>query len=142
MLQKLCDVHGNNHPELFKVKNLFEQSVGQLAMHMKKEELILFPFIRKMVTTKQKNEKITPPGFGSIKNPIQAMMNEHDVEGDRFKDIAALTNNYSVPKDGCNTYQYTFLTLKEFEDDLHLHIHLENNILFPKSIELENELMG
>lgn len=140
LLHKLCDVHGRNHPELFEVKKLFDQSAGQLAMHMKKEELILFPFIRKMVAAKQKNEKITPPGFGSIKNPIQAMMNEHDVEGDRFKDIASLTNNYSVPEDGCNTYQYTFLTLKEFEDDLHLHIHLENNILFPKSIELENEL--
>ena len=78
--------------------------------------------------------------FGTVQNPIEQMMHEHDTEGDRYRKISALTNNYTVPEDGCNTYRVTLSLLKEFEDDLHLHIHLENNILFPKSILLEKQL--
>ncbi len=136
-LEKLCQVHGSNHPELFEISEQFNQSAGQLAMHMKKEELILFPYIKLMVAAKQKNEKVNPPQFGTVENSIKAMMSEHDVEGDRFKNISELSNNYKTPDDGCNTYKVTFSLLKEFEEDLHLHIHLENNILFPKSIDLE-----
>jgi regulator of cell morphogenesis and NO signaling len=136
-LEKICQVHGGRHPELFEIQEQFNQSAGELTMHMKKEELILFPIIRKMVAAKQKNEKINPPQFGSVKNPIQAMMSEHDVEGERFKKISQLSNNYTTPSDGCNTYFVTYSMLKEFEEDLHLHIHLENNILFPKAIEFE-----
>ncbi|MFA3781487.1 iron-sulfur cluster repair di-iron protein [Melioribacteraceae bacterium 4301-Me] len=139
-LAKLCQVHGNNHPELFEINDLFNQSAGQLAMHMKKEELILFPYIRKIAAAKQKNEKVNPPQFGSVENPISAMMIEHDVEGERFKKINELSNNYIVPDDGCNTYQLTYSLLKEFEEDLHIHIHLENNILFPSALKLEKEM--
>ncbi len=139
-LEKLCSVHGKNHPELFKITEQFNQSAGELAMHMKKEELILFPFIRKMVVSKQKKEKVISPQFGTVENPIKAMMAEHDTEGERFKKIAELTDNYTTPADGCNTYRLTYSLLKEFQDDLHLHIHLENNILFPKSLELEKEM--
>jgi len=138
-LAELCNVHGDNHPELFEINKNFNESAGELAMHMKREELILFPYIRKMVAAKQKNEKIGPPPFGSVEYPIQAMMSEHDIEGERFKKISQITNNYTVPDDGCNTYSVTFSLLKEFEEDLHLHIHLENNILFPKAIELEKK---
>jgi len=140
-LAKLCNVHGDNHPELFEINKNFNESAGELAMHMKREELILFPYIRKMVSAKQKNEKIAPPPFGSVENPIKAMMSEHDIEGERFKKISQITNNYTVPDDGCNTYRVTFSLLKEFEEDLHLHIHLENNILFPKAIEQEKKLV-
>ncbi len=140
-LAKLCNVHGDNHPELFEINKNFNESAGELAMHMKREELILFPYIRKMVSAIQKNEKVGPPPFGSVENPIQAMMSEHDVEGERFKKISQITNNYTVPDDGCNTYRVTFSLLKEFEEDLHLHIHLENNILFPKAIEQEKKLV-
>ena len=138
-LSKLCNVHGDNHPELFEINKNFNESAGELAMHMKREELILFPYIRKMVSAKQKNENIGPPPFGSVENPIQAMMSEHEIEGERFKKISQITNNYTVPDDGCNTYRVTFSLLKEFEEDLHLHIHLENNILFPKAIEYEKK---
>ena len=141
-LAKLCAVHGENHPELFEINEQFNQSAGELAMHMKKEELILFPYIRKMMAAKQKKEKVNPPQFGSVENPIQAMMSEHDVEGERFKKIAHLTNNYTTPDDGCNTYRLTYSLLKEFQEDLHLHIHLENNILFPGAIEMEKKMMG
>jgi len=82
---------------------------------------------------------IAPP-FGTVQNPIEAMMQEHTNEGDRFRKIEELSNNYTPPQDACNTYGVTLGLLKEFEQDLHLHIHLENNILFPKAIELEKEL--
>lgn len=139
-LAKLCQVHGSNHPELFEITEQFNQSAGELAMHMKKEELILFPYIKRMVAAKLKNEKVKPPQFGTVENPIKAMMSEHDVEGERFKKISGLSNNYTIPDDGCNTYHLTYSLLKEFEEDLHLHIHLENNILFPGATELEKEM--
>ncbi|HRN95328.1 MAG: iron-sulfur cluster repair di-iron protein [Chitinophagales bacterium] len=138
-LAKIANVHGGRHPELLEVEQLFNESVGELAMHMKREELVLFPYIRKMVTAANSGTSVQAP-FGTVQNPIQNMMHEHDTEGERFRKISKLTNDYTTPADGCNTYKVTFAMLKEFEDDLHLHIHLENNILFPKSIELEEKL--
>jgi len=140
-LEKICVVHGNQHPELFQIKELFSQSAGELAVHMKKEELVLFPYIRKMVATKQDTRSLFPSHFGTVKNPINMMKHEHDREGDIFRRIAELSDNYIAPADACNTYKVAFAMLKEFEADLHLHIHLENNILFPKSIELEKEVI-
>ncbi|MBF8149849.1 iron-sulfur cluster repair di-iron protein [Winogradskyella sp. F6397] len=138
-LDKLCKVHGSRHPELFKINELFVASAGELASHMKKEELILFPFIKKMVKAKIENGAVQSPQFGTVENPIATMMEEHDNEGARFREIDALTNNYNPPADACNTYKVTFAMLEEFEKDLHLHIHLENNILFPEAIKLEEQ---
>lgn len=140
-LDKIFKVHGERHPELLKIKEEFNASACELAAHMKKEELILFPFIRKMTKAKLENTKVDAAHFGTVKNPIQMMMNEHTVEGHRFMKIEELTNNYTPPQDACNTYRVSFALLKEFEQDLHLHIHLENNILFPKAIEIEKELI-
>jgi regulator of cell morphogenesis and NO signaling len=138
-LDKLCKVHGAAHPELFKVNELFTAGAGELAQHMKKEELILFPFIKRMVKTKQEDGVLSQPSFGTVSNPIAMMMHEHDNEGDRYREIASLTNNYTPPSDGCTTYKVAFAMLKEFEEDLHKHIHLENNILFNKAVILEKE---
>ena len=140
-LNKIVSVHGSRHPELYDVQKQFKESVGELTSHMKKEEMILFPFVRKMMQT---NPSTTPAvaGFGTVQNPIAVMMQEHEVEGDRFRKIAELTNNYTPPVDACNTYIVTFALLKEFEEELHLHIHLENNILFPKAVELEESLVS
>lgn len=138
-LDKLCKVHGSRHPELFKINELFVASAGELASHMKKEELILFPFIKKMVKAKIENGAVQSPQFGTVENPIAMMMEEHDNEGARFREIDALTNNYNPPADACNTYKVTYAMLDEFEKDLHLHIHLENNILFPEAIKLEEQ---
>ncbi|WP_417875316.1 iron-sulfur cluster repair di-iron protein [Winogradskyella sediminis] len=138
-LDKLCKVHGERHPELFKINELFTASSGELASHMKKEELILFPFIKKMVKAQLDNDVVQSPQFGTVENPIAMMMEEHDNEGARFREIDELTNNYSPPADACNTYKVTYAMLEEFEKDLHLHIHLENNILFPKAIKLERQ---
>ncbi|MBO6881316.1 iron-sulfur cluster repair di-iron protein [Winogradskyella sp.] len=138
-LDKLCRVHGQRHPELHKINELFTASAGELASHMKKEELILFPFIKKMVKAKLENGVVQLPQFGTVENPISMMKDEHDNEGDRFRQIAELTDNYNPPADACNTYKVTFAMLDEFEKDLHLHIHLENNILFPEAIKLEQQ---
>lgn len=140
-LDKLCKVHGANHPELFKINELFIGCAGELSQHMKKEELVLFPFIKRMVKTKESDGILSQPSFGTISNPIEMMMHEHDNEGERFREIAALTDNYTSPADACTTYRVTFAMLKEFEEDLHKHIHLENNILFPKAVLLEKEFV-
>ncbi|MFD2824000.1 iron-sulfur cluster repair di-iron protein [Lacinutrix iliipiscaria] len=136
-LNKLCRVHGGRHPELLKINDLFTASAGELTAHMKKEELMLFPFIKRMVKAKLENGALQSPQFGTVENPIAMMMQEHDNEGERFRKIAELTNNYNPPADACNTYKVTYAMLEEFEKDLHLHIHLENNILFPEAIKLE-----
>lgn len=139
-LDKIERVHGGRHPELTEINKLFTASAGEFTVHMKKEEFILFPFVRKLVKVKEENTFLEKPGFGTVQNPVAMMREDHDHEGERFRQIAALSNNYTVPHDGCNTYRVTYGLLKEFEDDLHLHIHLENNIIFPKAIALEREL--
>lgn len=139
-LDKLCKVHGDRHPELFEVAELFKQTSGNMAQHMKKEELVLFPFIRKMEKAVRTGQKLDTPHFGKVENPINMMEHEHAEEGERLRQISALTNGYTPPADGCNTYRVTFQMLDEFEKDLHLHIHLENNILFPTALRMEKEL--
>jgi regulator of cell morphogenesis and NO signaling len=136
-LNKLCQVHGERHPELFTINELFTASSKELASHMKKEELMLFPFIRQMVKAKSEHSKVQLSPYVTVENPIGMMMNEHDNEGERFRQISELTANYTPPADACTTYRVAYAMLDEFEQDLHLHIHLENNILFPKAIELE-----
>lgn len=139
-LDKLCKVHGERHPELYEINNLFNQTAQELSAHLKKEEHILFPFIKEMANSKRNGTKIDYPPFGSVENPVHMMEHEHTAEGDRFAKIAELTNNYTPPADACNTYKVTYAMLQDFENDLHTHIHIENNILFPKSIQLEKEL--
>jgi regulator of cell morphogenesis and NO signaling len=136
-LKKIVAVHGSNHPELVEIEQLFNASAGELTAHMKKEEFILFPFVRKMIQAQQAHQKPEQPYFGTVQNPIQQMMQEHDNEGERFREISHLSNNYTPPADACSTFQVTYAMLKEFENDLHQHIHLENNILFLKAIDLE-----
>ncbi|MFD2907609.1 iron-sulfur cluster repair di-iron protein [Flavobacterium ardleyense] len=137
-LLKLEQVHGVAHPELFEIKKLFKRTADELTQHMKKEELILFPYIKQMVEAARNKTPLNAPGFGSVANPIAMMMEEHENEGNRFEQIVEISNNYTPPTDGCNTYKVTFQMLQEFENDLHTHIHLENNILFPKAIVLQD----
>lgn len=139
-LDKICTVHGKQHPELLRVRDLFLESAGDLASHMKKEELILFPFIRKMVRAEKEIMGFNKPPFGTIKNPISIMKDDHEHEGERFRQIAEITANYRPPANACNTYKVTYAMLQEFEENLHLHIHLENNILFPRAVEAEKEM--
>lgn len=139
--QKVNRVHGAQRPELEIIEKLLQQVCGELAAHLKKEEIILFPFIKKMITAQQENLPWTPPSFKSVENPVQMMEEEHDSAGEIFKEIAALSNQYTPPENACNTYRAFYQKLQEFEDDLHLHVHLENNILFPKAKQLEKDLV-
>lgn len=133
-LQKLVRVHGERHPELIEIYTLFSASSADLLHHMKKEEMVLFPGIRSLVSGTNQNAGLR----GSLSKPIQMMQMEHENEGDRFRRIAALSNNYNPPEDACTTYRVAFSLLKEFEEDLHLHIHLENNVLFPRTLAEES----
>ena len=136
-LKKINEVHGANHPELAEIYNLFSQSAMDLSMHLQKEEQILFPIIRDYVEAEKSGAAAEQGHCGTVKNPISVMMGEHDMEGERFRKISELSKGYTVPADGCNTYRAAYEMLDEFERKLHEHIHLENNILFPKAIELE-----
>lgn len=135
-LDKVTKVHGERHPELYTIREEFLKAAGALAMHMKKEEIILFPFIRKLaggITTGEEGP------FTHIEEPIAMMEMEHEKEGARFEQIRQLTNNYQPPEDACQTYRLVYGLLEAFERDLHRHIHLENNILFPKALVLSSE---
>jgi regulator of cell morphogenesis and NO signaling len=136
-LEKIARVHGENHPELVEVRDQFFTSAGELTMHMQNEELILFPYVKQMEKARRENNGLPKSTFGSVSSPISAMMVEHQNEGERFEKISVLTNDYHVPEDGCTTYEVTLKQLADFEQDLHRHIHLENNILFTKAKLLE-----
>jgi len=136
-LEKIVRVHGQRHPELTEIQDLFHAVGEELTAHMTKEERMLFPYIRKMVQARLTGSRNVAAPFGSIQNPIRMMMQEHDTEGKRFQRIKELSNQYVAPDDGCSTYRTAYAMLQEFEEDLHLHIHLENNILFPRAIEFE-----
>ena len=139
-LNELCTPHGEAHPELFEINTLFTESALDLSANMRKEEQILFPFIKKIKEAHTKGLFLESAHFGTLENQIILNKEEHDTVGQRFKKIAALTKNYTPAADTCNTYKVTFAMLKEFERDLHKHIHLENNILFPKALALEKSL--
>ncbi|AFU67709.1 iron-sulfur cluster repair di-iron protein [Psychroflexus torquis ATCC 700755] len=139
---KVASVHSKTNPELIQIKKLFAEVANELSQHLRKEELILFPFIAKMEAAFKKGEKVERPHFGTIENPIAMMEDEHEAAGDKFKEIADLTNNYTLPPHACNTYKALYHKLEEFENDLHLHIHLENNILFPKALAMEKETLS
>lgn len=136
-LSILIEQNSSDHPELIEVKSIFEEVASQMAMHMRREELMLFPVIRKMVRTEAPVKTL----FGSIRTPIETMLNEHDSEEERYEKISKLTNNFQTPDNNENKLLDTTLQqLKQFGKDLLQHIHLENDILFPKSINLEEAL--
>ena len=137
---KVSWVHGGNSPELIEVNELFQKVAGELAAHIKKEEFILFPFIKKMVKAKDEGTHLSIPLFTTLEDPIKMMEDEHEEAGDIFKEIARLTNDYTPPAHACNTFRALLYKLDEFEQDLHEHIHLENNLLHPKALKLEKEL--
>ncbi|SMO77275.1 regulator of cell morphogenesis and NO signaling [Saccharicrinis carchari] len=137
-LEKLCNVHGGNHPELFEVKELFDVVAGNLTMHMQKEEILVFPLIRKLVKLNKESADFKRVWEDAKKN-IALLDEEHQAEGERLVQISELTSTYTPPADGCTTYRITYQTLSDFEKDLHRHIHLENNILFVKALQLNNK---
>ncbi len=128
--QKTASVHGTHHPELIEVAQIFQEINDELAQHLDKEEQVLFPAIKEVLKSNSNIDRTV------IKSEIKRMSAEHEFAGGAMDKINAMTSNYQVPSDGCNTYQVTFKLLKQFEDDLHTHVHLENNILYPKALSL------
>lgn len=137
---KVAKVHGHHYEEVVKVNKLFHDVANELISHMQKEEQILFPFIKQLIDAKKGTNEYKKPPFGTVNNPIKMMEHEHEQAGDTLKEIASLTNNYTPPEGACNTFKALYSKLEEFEQDLHQHIHLENNILHPKAIAIENQL--
>lgn len=137
LTQKVISAHGENHRELHKVGALFDQLCADLKPHMFKEEQILFPYIQRLAQASDGMQAAPFAPFGTVNNPIRMMMTEHDTAGEILRELRTATSDYSVPQDGCISYRTLYEALAAFEKDLHQHIHLENNILFPRAIELE-----
>lgn len=137
LFDKVVSVHGKNHPELQNVRAAFRGMAQELTTHMMKEEAVLFPYIVRMEEAVIQKEPVLPPPFGSVQNPVAMMMHEHDSAGDALRTMRQASAGYTPPGDACISYQTLYKALADFEKDLHQHIHLENNILFPRAIEME-----
>jgi regulator of cell morphogenesis and NO signaling len=137
LFDKVCSVHRNNHPELLPLREVFRELAQELTTHLMKEEMVLFPYIERMEESVLQHEPILPPPFGSVQNPVTMMEHEHDSAGNALRTLRASSNAYTPPSDACVSYQTLYKTLAELEADLHQHIHLENNILFPRAVALE-----
>jgi regulator of cell morphogenesis and NO signaling len=128
--RKIASVHGSQHHELIEVARLFEEISKELQQHLQKEEEVLFPAIKSAI------QGSTVELQSVIHSEIERMSSEHEFAGVAMDKINELTAGYTVPQDGCNSYQVAFKMLRQFEDDLHIHVHLENNILYPKALML------
>lgn len=137
LVSKVVGVHGENHPELREIGKILSDFSADLQSHMFKEEAILFPFIAEMELLASRQGRAPHASFGTVANPISMMMREHDIAGDLLKKMRDLSSNYTLPADACISYQTLYQTLEALEKDLHQHIHLENNILFPRTLDLE-----
>ena len=138
LLAKVSGVHGQNHPELFQLQDQFGKLRAELEPHMLKEESVLFPYIVQLEVAALANQTIPPPPFRTVQNPVRVMMAEHDAAGYILGRMREASSDYAVPPDGCISYKTLYSALTALEVDLHQHIHLENNILFPRAVELED----
>jgi regulator of cell morphogenesis and NO signaling len=137
LLHKVCAAHGEKHPELLRIRDLFRSLSDELLLHMAREEQVLFPYIADLEKRFTRREPVLAPAFGTVLNPIRMMMQEHDSAGATLKLIRRLAADYSVPTDACMSWFALYQGMQEFEQDLHRHIHLENNLLFPRAVRLE-----
>jgi len=140
LANKVARVHGDRHPEMIEVAAIFSQMADHLLLHLRKEEQILFPFIRELVHAEAHSGLPSGNVANGVASPIQVMEAEHEEAGEAMQTIRSLTHNFRLPEDACASYTILFKKLDEFENDLYRHVHLENNVLFPKAILLEKEL--
>jgi regulator of cell morphogenesis and NO signaling len=141
LLEKVCSAHGSNHPELLKMREIFAGLAEELTTHMMKEEMILFPYVIRLENAGSQKTPAPSAPFGTVKNPVAMMVHEHDSAGEALRGLRQASRSYTPPQDACLSYKTLFTALSEFEADLHQHIHLENNILFPRAVEIERLLM-
>lgn len=137
LMAKVVMRHGQQHPELFRLQELFTALTESLVPHMRKEENVLFPYIQILVGASNGNGHVSRPSFGTVKNPIAVMMAEHETDGDRLEEMRQITSDYFLPAGACPSYTALYAGLEDLERDLHRHIHFENNVLFPAAAELE-----
>ena len=137
LLDKVCKVHGQNHPEMLEIRRVFAGLNQELTLHMMKEERILFPYIVQLEQAIQHHQAPPMSPFGTVQNPIHMMMTEHDSAGEALRQMRSLSSDYAPPADACVSYRTLYNALADLEQDLHQHIHLENNILFPRAIRME-----
>jgi regulator of cell morphogenesis and NO signaling len=138
LLEKVCSKHGANHPELVHIRSLFRGLGQELTTHLMKEESVLFPYIERMEEAVIQREPILPPPFGSVANPVRMMEHEHDHAGAALKAMREASRDYNPPSDACTSFRALYQALANFEQDLHQHIHLENNVLFPRAQQMES----
>ena len=139
-LEKIANKHGLRHPELLQIFKLFTALSEEMTSHMYKEENILFPRIKELEIHNTGNVPLGLPASGYIEAPIAVMEHEHDSAGSLLEQIRNKTNDYTPPADACTTYGVAFASLRAFEADLHQHVHMENNILFPRAVEMIKKL--
>jgi regulator of cell morphogenesis and NO signaling len=139
---KVIAAHGASHLELHLVGKLFQQLSADLKPHMLKEEQVLFPYMLALEAAAQSNQPVPFAPFGTLNNPVRMMMLEHDTAGEILRELRTITSDYTVPRDACMSYRTLYEALAAFEKDLHQHIHLENNLLFPRAVEVEARLAG
>lgn len=138
---KVAKVHGRHHPELLTIKQLMDEINTELSAHLIKEEKVLFPYIKQLeISSKDCIQPSLAAHLGNVQAPINMMEMEHEIVGKNLEEIKILSNNFALPEDACASYSLLYRLLEEFREDLHIHIHLENNILFPKALKLEKEL--
>jgi regulator of cell morphogenesis and NO signaling len=137
MFEKVVSRHGEDHPELASIRDLFGALTEELFMHMHKEENVLFPYIEQMESAVGRGAAPPPACFGSVEMPISRMLADHDDAGELLAKIRVLSSGYRAPDSACPTYRALYHGLEEFERDLHHHVHLENNILFPRALHME-----
>lgn len=137
MLDKVVARHGQNHPEVAEIRRIFVEVGNEMLTHMRKEEQVLFPYIDALDAAAKTHASVEPPFFRTVKNPIHTMMKEHDASGELVNQIRSLSGSYTPPMSACTTFRALYQSLKEFDADLHQHVHLENNILFPRAVDLE-----
>lgn len=137
LADKVAHRHGPNHPEVIELQALTVKMYDDLIPHMLKEEQILFPYIQALETAAMTGGAAPVPFFGTVKNPIRMMLAEHETVGELLVEARTVTKNYQLPQDACLSFRALYERLTEIEEDLHRHIHLENNLLFPRAAELE-----
>ena len=136
---KVARVHGGRHSELFEIAKEFNALAQELVLHMQKEEQVLFPYIIQLAIALREGRSPERPFFGTVDHPVRMMEMEHESAGESMEKIRALSQDYTPPSDACTSYRVLFAQLRAFEEDLHQHVHLENNILFPGAQRLEKK---
>ena len=140
LMCRVVDAHGEKHPRLKDLGHVFSALHNELTAHMMKEEQILFPIVKQLERIEVTGEPVPQFHCGSVNNPITAMEHEHDSAGQALRQMRRLTDGFEPPDDACNGYRALLAGLAQLETDLHLHIHKENNILFPRAAKLEASL--